>query len=67
MCVNSPNDSLCVLEGQVNVFTKTFNYIPFILSLERAYCLLLSPIKPFFLCFLPEITNKRQRGTSKVR
>lgn len=46
---------------------KKSNYIPFIVSLEQGYCLLLSPIKPFSHCLLPETTNKRQHGTSKVR
>lgn len=46
---------------------KKSNYIPFIVSLEHGYCLLLSPIKPFSHCFLPKTTNERQRGTSKVR
>lgn len=46
---------------------KKSNYIPFIVSLEQGYCLLLSPIKPFSHCFLPKTTNERQCGTSKVR
>lgn len=67
MRVNSPNDSFCVSQGQINVLTKKSNYIPFIVSLVQGYCLLLSPIKPFSHCFLPKSTNERQRGTSKVR
>lgn len=67
MRVNSPNDSFYVSQGQINVLTKKSNYIPFIVSLEQGYCLLLSPIKPFSHCFLPKTTNKRQHGTSKVR